>query len=87
MSRLISTCNMAEALYLLRCGNRPVAVRMESTWPYGLEECAVAFEGVSVEADHERYIRQRIVVDLRTLPELFAAVSAVLPEGGNACGR
>jgi hypothetical protein len=84
MSRLVYTCNMAEALYLLRCGNRPVAVRMESTWPCGLEECAVGFEGDSVAADHERYLRQRIVVDLRALPELFAAVSAVLPEGGSA---
>ena len=83
MSTTVSTCNMAEALYLLHRGNRVVKVRM--AWPYGLEECAIVFEGESAEADHDRYIAHEIPVDLCTLPELFAAVTAVLPvKGGGA---
>ncbi len=82
MSRTVSTCNMAEALYLLHCGNRVVKVRTECTWPYGLEECAIVFEGESAEADHERYIAHNLPLDLCALPELFAAVTAVLPAKG-----
>ena len=83
MSRAVSTCNMAEALYLLRRGNRVVKVRL--AWPDGLEECAMVFEGESAEADHDCFISHEIPVDLCTLPQLFAAVAAVLPvEGGGA---
>jgi hypothetical protein len=82
VSLTVSTCNMAEALYLLRRGNRVVSVRMACTWPYGLEECAMVFEGESAEADHDRYIAYCPCVDLGCLPELFAAVTAVLPGTG-----
>ncbi len=84
MSGTVSTCNMAEALYLLHCGNRVVKVQAECTWPYGLEECAIVFEGQTAEADHERYISHSVAVDLRALPILLAAVAAVLPQGGGA---
>ena len=85
MNGIISTCNMAEALYLLHRGNRVVKVEMKCTWPHGLEECAIAFEGQTAEADHDRYIKHTIPLDLCTLPELFAAVTAVLPaKGGGA---
>jgi hypothetical protein len=84
MSGTVSTRNMAEALYLLHCGHRVVKVRTECTWPYGLEECAIVFRGQTAEADHDRYIKQRIPVDLCELPELFAAVTAALPVKGGA---
>jgi hypothetical protein len=85
MNATISTCNMAEALYLLHRGNRVVKVEMKCTWPYGLEECAIVFEGETAEADHDRYIKHTIPLDLCTLPELFAAVTAVLlAKGGGA---
>jgi hypothetical protein len=85
MSDTVWTCNMAEALYLLERGNRVVKVGLESTWPYGLEELAVFFEGETAEADHERYIKHAIPVDLGSLPKLFAALEAVLSaEGGVA---
>jgi hypothetical protein len=84
MSSIVCTCNMAEALYLLHCGSRVVKVRTECTWPYGLEECAIVFEGQTVEADHDHYIKTRVPVDLCELPELFAAVTAALPVKGNA---
>jgi len=82
MSDTVSTCNMAEALYLLKRGNRVVKVECVSTWPYGLEELAVLFEGETAEADHDRYIKHAIPVELSTLPELFAALKAVLPVKG-----
>ena len=82
MSRTVCTCNMAEALYLLHRGNRVVSVRM--AWPYGIEECAVVFEGESAEGDHHHFIAHEIPVDLGKLPELFTAVAAVLPKGGAA---
>jgi hypothetical protein len=82
MNGTVWTCNMAEALYLFHRGNRVVRVRTECTWPYGLEECALVFEGENAVADHRRYIAHGLPVDLGTLPELFAAVSAVLPKGG-----
>jgi hypothetical protein len=82
MSGSVCACNMAEALYLLRCGNRVVKVRL--AWPHGLEECAIVFEGETAEADHHQFIAHEIPVDLGALPELFAAVSAVLPKGGGA---
>ena len=83
MNSTVSTCNLAESLYLLRCGNRVVKVRL--AWPDGLEECAVVFEGETAEADHDRFISHEIPVDLCALLELFAAVAAVLPvEGGDA---
>jgi hypothetical protein len=82
MNATVSTCNMAEALYLLGCGNRVVEVRL--AWPEGLEECAIVFEGGTVEADHDRFIAHEIPVDLCTLPALFAAIAAALPKGGVA---
>jgi hypothetical protein len=83
MNGTVSTCNMAEALYLLKRANRVVKVELVSTWPYGLEELAVFFEGETAEADHDRYIKHGIPVDLGALPELFAAVATALPaEGG-----
>ena len=83
MNRTVSTCNVAEALYLLHRGNRVVKVRL--AWPDGLEECAIVFEGESAEADHDRFIAHEIPVDLCALPELFDAVTAVLPvKGGGA---
>ena len=82
MSGTVCTCNMAEALYLLHRGNRVVKVRM--AWPYGIGECAVEFDGESAQADHERFIRHEIPVDLCALPELFVALSAVLPVKGGA---
>ena len=75
---------MAEALYLLHCGNRVVKVRTDCTWPYGIEECAIVFEGQTAEADHDHYISHSGPVDLCALPALFAAVAAVLPQGGGA---
>jgi hypothetical protein len=78
MTGAVSTCNMAEALYLLKRGNHVVNVELVSTWPYGLEEFAVFFEGETAEADHERYIKSGIPVDLSGLPGLFTAVSALL---------
>jgi hypothetical protein len=59
-----------------------VKVEMKCTWPHGLEECAIVFEGLTAEADHDRYIAHNLPVDLRALPELFAAVTAVLPAKG-----
>jgi len=59
-------------------------VEVRLAWPEGLEECTIVFEGGTVEADHERFIAHEIPVDLGALPELFAAVSAVLPKGGVA---
>jgi hypothetical protein len=82
MSDTVWTCNMAEALYLLKRGNRIVKVGIVNTWPYGLEELAVFFEGESAEADHDRYIKSGIPVELSTLPELFAALKAVLSVKG-----
>ena len=82
MNATVSTCNMAEALYLLHRGNRVVNVRL--AWPEGLEECAIVFEGGTVEADHDRFIAHEIPVDLCALPALLAAVSAALPKGGGA---
>lgn len=84
MNGTVSTCSMVEALYLLHRGNRVVKLRTKCTWPYGLEECAIVFEGQAVEADHERYIAHSLPVDLCALPDLFAAVAAVLPKGGAA---
>ena len=84
MRGTVCTCNMAEALYLLQRGNRVVKVEMACTWPYGLEECTVVFEGESVEAAHERYVAHSLPMDLCALPDLFAAVAAVLPKGGAA---
>jgi hypothetical protein len=84
MNATVSTCNMAEALYLFERGNRAVKVGIVNTWPYGLEELAVFFEGETAEADHDRYIRSGIPVELSTLPELFAALKAVLPAKGGA---
>ncbi len=84
MRGTVCTCNMAEALYLLQRGNRVVKVEMKCTWPYGLEECTVVFEGESAEADHEHYIAHSLPVDLCALPDLFAAVAEVLPKGGAA---
>jgi hypothetical protein len=81
MSRL-STTNMAEALHLLRRHNRVVKVQMECTWPYGLQECAVVFEGETAETDRLDYLRHDIDMDLSQLPKLFAAIAAVLPEKG-----
>jgi hypothetical protein len=82
MNSTVWTCNMAEALYLLERGNRAVKVGIVNTWPYGLEELAVFFEGETAEADHDRYIKHAIPVDLSTLPELFAALKALLPVKG-----
>ena len=82
MNRTVSTCNMAEALYLFHRGNRVVKVRMECTWPCGVGECAIVFEGETAEADHDRYIAYCPCVDLGYLPELFVAVSAALPAKG-----
>ena len=82
MNGHLCTCNMAEALYLLRRCHRVVNVEMVCTWPYGMEECAIGFEGENLEADHLAYISGRIEVDLRALPELFAAIASVLPQGG-----
>jgi len=84
MSEQLSTCNMAEALHLLRRGNRVVKVHMECTWPYGTEECAVVFEGESVEADHRHFHTHMANYDLSGLPELFAAITAALEKGGEA---
>jgi hypothetical protein len=75
----VSTCNIAEALYLHSRGNRVVKLECVSTWLYGLEELAVFFEGETAEADHELYIRGRIPVDLAGLPELFGALKAAIP--------
>lgn len=80
MSGTVCTCNMAEALYLFHRGNRVVKVRL--AWPYGLEECGIVFEGQTAEADHDCFIAHEIPVDLSALPELFAAISAVLPAQG-----
>jgi hypothetical protein len=82
MNDTVWTCNMAEALYLLERGNRVVKVECVSTWPYGLEELAVFFEGETAEADHERYIKCGIPVDLGSLPELFSALKVLLPQKG-----
>ena len=82
MTGAISTCNMAEALYLLKRGNHVVKIECVSTWPYGLEELAIFFEGETAEADHDRYIKRGIPVDLSGLTELFTAVSALLPAKG-----
>jgi hypothetical protein len=83
MGRIV-TCSLAEALYLLGRSNRVVRVGTECTWPYGFEECAIIFEGETAEADHERYIAHSLPVNLCALPDLFAAVAAVLPKGGAA---
>jgi hypothetical protein len=82
MSAQVSTCNMAEALYLLGRCHRVVKVEMVCSWPYGIEECAVVFEGEKVETDHDTYISHQFSPDLSCLPELFAAIAAVLPQGG-----
>jgi hypothetical protein len=82
MSATVSTCNMAEALYLFERGNRVVKLGMVASWPYGLEELAVYFEGKTAEADHERYIRGALPVDLSGLPLLFAALKAAVPAKG-----
>ena len=84
MSAAVSTCNMAEALYLFEHGNRVVKVGMVASWPYGLEELAVYFEGETAEADHERYIKGALPVDLSGLPALFASFSPLLPQRGGA---
>jgi hypothetical protein len=78
----VSTCNMAEALYLLQRGNHVVRARMACTWPCGLEECSIVFEGESVEADHWRYVETTIPVDLHQLPLLFSAITAALEKAG-----
>ena len=82
MNTVVTTCNMAESLHLLHCGNRVVKVEMVCTMPYGMEECALVFEGENAEADHLDYLKHRIDVDLSALPELFAAITAVLAQGG-----
>jgi hypothetical protein len=82
MSAQLSTTNMAEALHLLRRHNRMVKVRMECTWPYGHEECAVVFEGADLEADHIHFLTHMADYDLSGLPELFEAITAVLPQKG-----
>lgn len=82
MREEFSTTNMAEALQLLHKGNHIVSVRMECTWPYGNEECAVLFEGENPEADHLQFIKHKSEVDLSRLPELFIAITAVLGKGG-----
>jgi hypothetical protein len=84
MNPVVTTCNMAEALHLLHRRNRVVKVEMVCTMPYGMEECALVFEGENVEADHLYYLKHRIVVDLSALPELFAAITAVLAQGGQS---
>jgi hypothetical protein len=84
MSAQLSTTNMAEALHLLRRRNRVVKVQMECAWPYGHEECAVIFEGENLEADHIHFLRHMADYDLSGLPELFAAIAAVLPAKGGA---
>jgi hypothetical protein len=84
MSAQVETCNFAEALYLLGRGHRVAGVRVACTWPYGHEECALTFEGESAEADQHYYSSHRLEVDLSCLPELFAAITAVLPKGGPA---
>jgi hypothetical protein len=84
MNGTVCTCNMAEALYLLRCANRVVRVESACTWPYGFEECAVVFEGESAEEDHRLYVARRIEVDLRELPRLFAAITEAIVKGGAA---
>jgi hypothetical protein len=73
---------MAEALYLLHRANRVTKVEMVCSWPYGMEECAIGFEGDAVEADHHAYVAGKIDVELSTLPELFQAITAVLAKGG-----
>jgi hypothetical protein len=82
MNAVVTTCNMAEALHLLRRRNRVVKVEMVCTMPYGMEECALVFEGEKVEADHLDYLKHGIDVNLSALPELFAAIAAVLPAKG-----
>ncbi len=80
----VSTCSLTEGLYLLSRSNHVVKAQTECTWPYGFEECAIVFEGETAEADHERYIAQRVTVNLQELPKLFAAIAAVLQKGGAA---
>jgi hypothetical protein len=82
MSGTVSTRNMAEALYLLHRGNRVVKLQMDCSWPYGLEECSIVFEGQTAQDDHDYYVSHSLPVDLRALPELFAALTAVLAQGG-----
>jgi hypothetical protein len=77
----ISTCSLTEAMYLLSHGNRVVSVQTECTWPYGHDECAFVFEGETVEADHESYLRGGIFANPGSLPGLFAAITAVLAKG------
>jgi hypothetical protein len=84
MSVQVETCNFAEALYLFGRGHQVAAVRIECTLPYGHEECALIFEGESAEADQSYYNSHRLEVNLSRLPELFAAVTAVLEKGGPA---
>jgi hypothetical protein len=73
---------MAEALYLLHRCHRVTKVEMVSSWPYGIEECAIGFEGDAVEADHLAYVSGKVDVELSALPELFQAIAAVLAKGG-----
>ena len=76
------TFSLREALYLLGRANRVVRVRTESTWPYGLEECTIEFEGETAEADHRLYVARNPVVNLQQLPKLFSAITAALEKAG-----
>ena len=74
----VSTCNLAEALYLLQHGSRIVNVYMASNWP------ALLLEGKTAQEDHLRYVARKVDVDLSALSKLFAAITAVLEKGGQA---
>ena len=76
MSSEVSTCNLAEALYLVQRGSRIINVYMASSWP------ALLLEGETAEEDHLRYVARKVDVDLVALSKVFAAITAALEKGG-----
>jgi hypothetical protein len=77
-----ATYSLNEAMYLLSHGNRVVGVRKACSWPYGLDECEIVFEGENAQADHDKYLRTAVIPVVSRLPTLFTAITAVLEKGG-----
>ena len=74
----ISTANMAEALYLLDCGNRIIDVGLETTME-GTRVFSVRFEGPCVADDHTRYLSFP-TCPLYRLTHAFRAIDAAVRE-------
>jgi hypothetical protein len=73
----ITTPNILEIAYLLKCHHRIIEVGTQAGWPYGIEELAVTLEGENIDLDHQSFMRHAMT-GWHQLSEAFAAIQSVI---------